>query len=159
MVTVDNNCKELGDKRWVAVPRPDSFRSDGFARIEGYVSRLLRALAPFASLIIGAPKKNVAVDLWQRSAIPGFTLFVDWRAEPDRERAIRQFFAERKLPLSEDYLGANGGVPDAIRLLGYHLPPDAQFITALTKDVLRQIYKVGEQDALDFTFQEHPDTV
>jgi len=91
-VTVDGNGKELGDERWVEIPKPDSFRSDGF--------------------------------LW-----------------------------------IEDYLAGNGGVPDATRLLAYHLTPDVQFITALTKDGLREIYQLREQDALDFTYQEHHDAV
>jgi hypothetical protein len=159
VVTVDENGKELGDERWVDIPKPDSFRSDGFVRIEGYVSRLLRASARFNSLIIASPKRKFAVDLWQRSGVPGFTLIVDWRAEPERERAIRQFFAERRLSPSQDYLGGNGGVPDATRLLTYDLQADPQFITALTKDVLRQIYELREEDALDFTYQEHHDAV
>ena len=159
VVTVDASGKELGDERWVDIPKPDSFRSDGLVRIEGYVLRLLRASTRFTSLIIAAPTKQFAVHLWQRSGTAGFTLFVDWRAEPERERAIRQFFAERELSPAQDYLGGNGNVPDAIRLLAYHLPQDVQFITGLTKDVLRQVYQVREQDALDFTYQEHHDAV
>jgi hypothetical protein len=159
VVTLGENGKEPGDERWVRIPKPESFRFDGFDRIEGYVSRLLRASAPFTSLIIAAPNKQVAVDLWQRSGIPGCTLFVDWRAEPERERAIRQFFAQRELSPSQDYLGGNGNVPDAIRLLAYHLPPDVQFITGLTKDVLRQVHQLRAQDGLDFTYQQHHDAV
>ncbi len=159
VVTVDENGKELGDERWVDIPKPESFRSDGFVRIERYVSRLLQASARFTSLIIAAPERNFAVDLWQRSGVPGLTLIVDWGAEPERERAIRQFFAERKLSPSQDYLAGNGGVPDATRVLTYDLPADLQFITAVTKDALRQIYQLREQDGLDFTYQEHHDAV
>jgi hypothetical protein len=159
VVTVDENGKELGDERWVDIPKPDSFRSDGLVRVESYVSRVLRSSARFTSLIVATPDHQMAISLRQRDGMPEFGLIVEWRSEPARERAIRQFFAERGLSAARDYLGGNGGVPDAIRLLDYCLPPDVHFITALTKDVLRQIYHLQEQDALDFTYQEHYEAV
>ena len=99
------------------------------------------------------------MSLWQRAGVPEFTLSVEWRSEAERERAVRKFFAERGLSTSHDYLAGNGNVPDATRCLGYFLPPDAQFITTLTKDVLQQIYLLREQDALDFSYEEHHDAV
>ncbi len=159
VVTVDENGKELGDARWVDIPEPDHFASDGFAQIESYVSRLLRSSVRFTSVIIATPDQQMAVSLWQRGGVPEFTLSVEWRSEPERERAVRQFFSERGLSTSHDYLAGNGGVPDATRCLGYFLPTDVQFITILTKDVLRQIYQLREHDALDFSFEEHHDAV
>jgi hypothetical protein len=97
----------------------------------------------------------MAVILWQRGGVPEFTLSVEWRSEPERERAIRQFFSERGLSISHDYLAGNGGVPDATRWLSFFLPSDTQFITALTKNVLGQVYQLREQDALDFSLEEH----
>ena len=159
VVTVDENGKELGDAKWVDIPQPDHFASDGFAQIEGYVSRLLGSSARFTSIIIATPDQQMAVSLWQRAGIPELTLLVEWRSEANRERAVRQFFSERGLSTSHDYLTGNGGVPDAIRCLGYYLPPDMQFITALTKDLLSQIYQLREQDALDFSFEEHHNAI
>ena len=159
VVTVDENGKDLGDGRWVDIPQPDSFASEGFAHVESYVSRLLQSSASFTSVIIATPDQQTAVSLWQRGGIPEFTLSLEWRQEAERERAVRQFFAERKLSTSHDYLAGNGGVPDATRCLGYLLPPDVQFITTLTKDVLKQIYQLREQDALDFSYEEHAKTV
>jgi hypothetical protein len=159
VVTVDENGKELGDAKWVDISEPDHFALDGFAQIESYVTRLLRSSARFTSVIIATPDRQMAVSLWQRGGVPEFTLSVEWRSEPERERVVRQFFSERGLSASHDYLAGNGGVPDATRCLGYFLPPDAQFITTLTKDVLRQIYQLREQDALDFSFEEYHDAV
>ena len=156
VVTVDENGKELGDGRWVDIPAPDSFASDGFAQIEGYVSRLLRSSARFTSVIIATPDHRVAVTLRQRGGVPEIALvFVDWHSEAERARAVRQFFAGRGLSASEDYLAGNG----TTLCLGYSLPPDVQFITTLTKDVLRQIYQLREQHGLDFTYEEHPAAV
>jgi hypothetical protein len=157
VVTVGKNGKDLGDSHWVDIPKPDSFPSEGFNRIESYVSRLLRSSARFTSVIIGTPDQQVAVGLWQRGGVLEFTLSVEWRSQAEREQGVRHLFAERGLSASHDYLSGNGGVPDATRCLGYFLPPDMQFITTLTKDVLRQIYQLREQDALDFSFEEHHD--
>jgi hypothetical protein len=159
VVTVDKNGKELGDGRWVKIPKPDVFKRDGVAQIENYVSRLLRSTARFTSIIIATPNQQVAVILWQRGGIPSFSLSLQWRSEQERERAVRQFFSERGLSISEDYLAGNGDVPDATRCLGYFLPSDGQFITGITQDALRQIYGVREQDPLNFTFQEHHDAI
>jgi hypothetical protein len=159
VVTVDENGKELGDAKWVDLPESDHFASDGFAQIGSYVSRLLGSSARFTSVIIATPDQQIAVSLWQRGGIPELTLSVEWRSEAERERAVRQFFSERGLSTSHDYLAGNGDVSDATRLLGYFLQPDPQFITALTKDVLRQIYHLPEQAALDFDFEEHHDAV
>jgi hypothetical protein len=158
VVTVDENGKEK-DGHWVDIPKPDSFASDAFSHIEHYVSRLLQSSARFTSVIIATPDQQVAIGLWQRGVVPEFTLSVEWRSKPELERAVRQFFSERGLSTSHDYLAGNGGAPDATRCLGFFLPPDVQFITTFTKDLLCRIYQLREQDALDFSFKEHHDAV
>lgn len=146
---------EEKDGHWIDIPEPNHFGSNGFAQIEGYISRMLRSIARFTSVIISTPDQQVAVTLWQRGGVVEISLGVDWRSKPEQERVLRQFFAERGLSTSRDHLSGNGNVPDATLCLGYFLPPDAQFITLLTKDVLLQIYRVREGDALDFSYQEH----
>jgi hypothetical protein len=159
VVSVDEDGNDLGDGRWVKIPKPDIFKRDGTAQIQSYVSRLLRSTARFASLIIAAPDQQVAVSLWQRGGIPVFSLSLQRRSEPERERAVRQFFSERGLAIFQDYLAGNGDVPDATRCLAYFLTSDCPFITGITQDVLRRIYSVRDQDPLNFTFQEHHDAV
>ncbi len=154
VVTIDEN-GQATNEHWVAIPKTDSFGSDAFSHIEPYVSRLLQSSASFCSVLIATPNQHVAVSLWKRGDVPEFTLLVDWRSAPELERAVRHFFSERKLAPSHDYLGGNGNVSDAIRCLGFFLPSDGQFITALTKDVLCRIYQLGERDALNFSFEEH----
>ncbi len=159
VVTVDEKGREKDDGHWVDIPEPDSFASDGFAHIESYVSRLLQSSARYTSLIIGTPDEQIAVGIGQRGGIRDFSISVDWRSEPDREKAIRKFFGERRLTIYRDYLAGNGDVPDATRCLDYYLPSDVHFITALTKDVLREIYQLREDDALDFIYEEDSDAV
>jgi hypothetical protein len=160
VVTVDENGKEK-DGHWVDIPEPDSFTSDGFAHIESYVTRLLSSTARFTSLGISTPDGQIALGLWQRGGIPEFSLTVEWRQEPERERerSIRQFFADRGFACREDYLAGNGGVPDATRCLTYSAPPDSEVITRAARDVLHDIYGLRESDALDFSYEEHHDAV
>jgi hypothetical protein len=158
VVTVDENGKHR-DGRWVYTPAPDSFPSDGFGQIGSYISRVLQSSACYTSLIIGTPDEQVAVNLGQEGGVPFFSICVDWRSEPEREKAVREFFGARRLIAYRDYLSGNGNVPDATRILDYHLPSDVQLITALTKDVLRQIYQFPEHGALDFSYEEHNDAV
>ena len=150
VTTVDENGKNLGDGHWVDIPKPKRFSANGFAHIESYVSRLLQSSASYTSLIISAPEQNIAGILWRRDGVPGFTICAQGSSEAERERAVRQLCGERKLSTAHDYVAGDG----TTRCLGYFLPPDVQFISRLTKDVLQQIYQVHEQDALDFTYQE-----
>ena len=153
--SVDQNGQDLGDGHWVDIPEPDSFAADGFSHVEGYVSRLLGSTARFTSLGISTPDEQIAVGLWQRGGVPEFSLTVEWRREPERERSIRQFFADRGFACREDYLAGNGGVPGATRCLTYSAPPDGRIITRVTRDILRDIYGIRESDALDFAYEEH----
>lgn len=153
--TVDQNGQDLGDGRRVDIPEPDRFAEGGFSQIERYVSRLLTSDAKRAALGISTPDEQIAVGLWQRAGIPEFSLTVQWREEPERERLLRQFFAERGFACREDYLAGNGGVPDATRCLTYTLPPDSGMVTQTTRDFLRDIYGLDASDALDFTYEEH----
>jgi len=145
---------DLKTGHWEDIPEPDHFPTDGFAQVDSYVSRLLGSSARFTSVIIATPDQQIAVSLWQHVGLSEFTLSVEWRSEPEQERAVRKFFSARGLSTSHDYLAGNGTVPDATRCIGYFMPSDVQFITGLTKDVLGQIYHLREQDALDFTYQE-----
>lgn len=154
IVTIDDNGNELGAE-WVDIPPPDAFASNGLAHIESYVMRLLNASASFTSLLIATPDEQIAVGLWKRGGAPELSVSLEWRSEAERERGIRDFFAGRRLSTSHDYLAGNGDVPDATRCLGYFLPSDAHLITTLIKDVLQQIYRLREDAALDFTYEEH----
>jgi hypothetical protein len=159
VTNVDRNGKQVGDGRWVYIPKPDRFATNGLAQIGGFVSRLRSSAARTSAVMVAAPDRRISVSLLQRDGVPVLSLLFEWRSESEREEAARQFFAERGLSTAHDYLGGNGGVPDAIRLLGYYLPPDVQLITTVTTDVLRQVYHLRDRDALEFTYQENNDPV
>lgn len=159
VATVDENGRHLGDGHWVKIPPPDKFSSDGFAQIQSYVSRLVRSSARAASLMITAPDHRMAVSILQRGRVLEFSLIVQRDSEPGREDAIRQFFATHGLSPSSDYLAGNGGVPEAVRCLGYSLPQDERFITDIASDLLCKIYSLRKEDGLHFTYQEQHEGV
>jgi hypothetical protein len=76
VVNVDRDGNESGG-RWVDIPEPDHFASNGFAHIESYVSRLLQSSARFTSVIIATPDGQIAVSLYQRGGFPEFSLSID----------------------------------------------------------------------------------
>jgi hypothetical protein len=155
VITVDEKGRQVGKAKWVSVPEPVHFPSNGFSYIESYVTRLLASSAPFTSLIIGTPDQQTAILLNKKDAIAAIHFSVDWRKEPERERAIRKFFADRKIPTSLDYLAGNGGVSDAMRCLGYKLQSYSGNIATLTQELLQQVYEIDPNSALNFTFEEH----
>ena len=72
-----------------------------------------------------------------------------------REAAIREFFARRSISPSDDYLAANGGVPEAARILSFPMPRDAALVAQIAADLLREIYRLRDSTALDIRYTEN----
>jgi len=153
IVGFDQHGNQLGPEK--DIPTPDSFPTAGLEQVESYVSRLLHSTARFTSLIIATPDEQTAVLLSFRGGVPEITICVDWRLRPELESGIRKFFADRGHLTVHDYLAGNGDIPDATRCLSYHLSPESQLITELTRDLLKNIYGLQDEDALNFSFEEH----
>jgi hypothetical protein len=152
VVSVDKKGHELPDGEWVEVPAPDSFRKNGFAHIESYVVKLLCSTASFASLVVTTPNEQQALGLWNRNGIVYFNVDIDWRAKPEIERAVRDFFGSREIVATEDYLAGNGDTSDALKCLHFCLRPDASEVATLIKEFLREVYGLHEETGLDFYF-------
>ncbi|MCC6738286.1 MAG: hypothetical protein IT452_04520, partial [Planctomycetia bacterium] len=98
---------------------PDHFAANGIDHLEPYVSRLLVPTGGFKFLHVFTPDGNRGFGLSARDGVVQAGLSVEWRQEAEREAAIRAFFASLGIAPSEDYLGGNGDVPDATRILEY----------------------------------------
>jgi len=81
-------------------------------------------------------------------------LFVDWRKDPPREAAIRAFFSSLAIAPSRDYLAGNGGVPDATRILEYHITGTPSEVTTLTKRILQELCSISPAEALDISYRD-----
>jgi hypothetical protein len=153
-VCVDENGNPLGPPE--LAPEPDRFRAHGLAQVEPYVARLMASPEGFAALSVFTPDGQRGLGLSRREGVPRINLNVDRLADAEREGAIRAFFTERRLVPEVDHLAGNGGVPEATRCLTYVLPADAVFVATLAREVLVRIYGVGENAALNFSFEERP---
>jgi hypothetical protein len=81
-------------------------------------------------------------------------LIFDWRKEPEEEEAARDFFASRGIAPVEDYLGGNGDVHDALRLLDWPLPVDADSVTTISRQILQELCGIEDHEALNISYEE-----
>ena len=151
---------DLGEKRGVVFsrtsisyqPSPDHFSKDGIHHIGPYISKLLVPSTKFKSLLIFTPdgQRGLGLDAKDGHIEVGFT--VDWRKEPEKEKAIREYFEELNIKATEDYLGGNGGIPDAVRLLSYPIKGTEIEITNCVKDMLQRLCDISPTEALDISY-------
>lgn len=152
--SVGQSGNQLGEVRQVTLPETEQVPAEGLAHVGEYVSRLLGSEAAFASLIIATLDRQRGFLVWRRGGEITVSTHVDWRMDPQREQAIRQFFSSRGLAPTQDYLAGNGGVPDATRCLSYPCGSDARQIADVYRSLLSEVFGVAEAEGLGFCYQE-----
>ncbi len=135
-------------------PPPDHFANNGMDHIGPYVSRLLVSSKQYRYLHIFTPDGNRGFGLSAKDKMVNAGFVVDWRKEPKQEAAIRSFFTSLGKSPSEDYLGGNGDVPDATRILSYPIKGNAVELTALIKRILTELCRIGPEEPLNITYGE-----
>jgi hypothetical protein len=135
-------------------PPPDHYTTDAFDHIESYVSRLLAPSGRFKSVSIFTPNGQHGFGLFARDGKVEASLYVEQHQEAKRETTIRTFFKLMGIDPSQDYLAANGGVPDATRCLSYPITGSTAEVTALTKRILQELCGVSPTEALDIGYSE-----
>jgi hypothetical protein len=151
---VDQSGKPIGKAKWVKTPEPDRIASNGLSQVESYVTRLVQSQGTSCSLDIFTPDGQRGLGLTRSDDQVILNLIVNQRNEPDKERAIRDFFKEKSIAPVSDVPVSVGGVPDAVRALGYPVSGDAHEVAALCQQVLKDLYGITAEEALDFTFEE-----
>jgi hypothetical protein len=139
---------------WRMIPEPDHYTSNGHSHIESYVTKLITATESFSSLIISTPDEKVALVFLKQKTKPYFMPSVDFTSGFDEEIVLREFFTARDLAPVDGYLAMNKDLPDATRMLHVPIPSNVEYVTALAKDLLGEVYGVDEHAALDFRFGE-----
>ena len=152
---IDEGGNRIGRGRWRRIPAPDAIASNGISHVDDYIDRLLSSKARSTSLSIFTPDGQRGLGLSRRDGEVIFGFTVEWREEPEQEQAIRKLFKELNIAPSEDYLAGNGNVDDATRVLDYPVPEDSEAISKLCKRVLRHICGIRDEEALDFSSEEH----
>lgn len=151
----------LGDKRRIVFsrtsvsykPSPDRFPNDGLNHIAPYISKLLVTSTKFKSLLIFTPdgQRGLSLDAKEGQIKVRFT--IDWRKDPAKEKTIRKYFQNLDIKPTEDYLGGNGGVPDAVRILSYPITGTEPEVVNLVKDMLQNLSDVSSNEVLDINYE------
>jgi hypothetical protein len=133
---------------------PDHYATNGFDHIQPYVSRLLTPSKRLRFVSMFTPDGQRGFGLSAEGTTVAADLTVEWREEPKQEAAIRSFFASLGARPSQDYLAANGGVPEKTRVLSYPLRGDVTELTAVTKRILKELCSVSAREALNIKYSE-----
>jgi hypothetical protein len=154
MSYVDREGRKTRPSHWVDVPAATR-HANGLAEIEGYVARVIASKAKSTSVQFSTKSGNTAISVAKYEGKLTLGLVTGTKRERAREAAIRQFFASRSIQPSADYLGANGGVPNATRVLDFPMPQDSTAIAQIAADLLREIYRLRDSTTLDIRYTEH----
>ena len=154
VTTVDRHGHRKGAGEWVDVPRAERFGSNGISQIGSFVQRVLRSPATSAWIVISTPSGRTAISIGKHEGALTFGTSVDVRKRA-RESALRAFFARRRIQPTRDYLAGNGGVPNCVRVLEFPAPHAATWTAKLAGDLLRTVYRLTQQSALNIRFSEN----
>ena len=154
MSYVDRQGKKTRPSHWVDVPAATR-HLNGLARLKPYVARVLTSNASSSWAQFSTKSGNTAISLGKRGGKLELGLTVDVRRGRKREADIRAFFARRNILPKSDYLAANGGVPEATRIMNFPMPHDARVAAKIASDLLRKIYRLRATTTLDIRFEEH----
>jgi hypothetical protein len=129
-------------------PVPDRYPHDGFSHVASYVTRLVTPSRRRKAVAFFSAAGDRGFSVGNDAGLVDASLSVEWREEPEREAAIRTFFASLGISAWRDYLAGNGGVSDATRILHYRLMGDASEVSVLVKRILAELCGVSEADPL-----------
>jgi hypothetical protein len=155
VVMLDANGKKVSEE-WADIPNPEIVNANSLSYMQPYVARMLASSAQFISLIVFSGDGQRGILLMRKDNQVNLGITVEWRRQQDKEETVRRFFSERGITPNRDYLAGNGNVPDATRVLHYPLEGDEERVTEICVQALREVCGIGDQDRLDFTYQEHP---
>jgi hypothetical protein len=153
VTTVDRNGRRRGPIEWVDVPAAERFPSGGISQIGAFVRRVLRSPASSAWIVISTPSGRTAISIGKHEGAASFGVSTDVRKR-SRERALRSFFAARRIQPTRDYLAANGRVQNSTRVLEFPAPRTATSSAKIAGDLLRTVYGLTDRSALDIRFSE-----
>jgi len=133
---------------------PDYYPENGFEHLESYISKLLIYSNEFKMLIISTPKGDKALGLDSRAEVLNIGFTVEWKQEPEKEKSIRNYFQRLNILPHQDYLAANGGIPDSTRVLNYNINGNEKQITDLVKDILKELCEISESEPINIYYEE-----
>ncbi|WP_171160075.1 hypothetical protein [Usitatibacter palustris] len=153
MSYVDRQGKKTRPSHWVDVPAATR-HLDGLAQVKPYMARVLASEASSSWAQFSTNSGHTAISLGKRDGRLYLALTVEVK-QRKREADVRAFFSKRSILPTSDYLGANGGVPEATRIMDFPIPNDVGIAARIATDLLREVYRLRDTTTLDIRFEEH----
>lgn len=153
VVVKDREGRRRAPAEWVTVPNAEVV-PHGFSRIRSMVEKVAQSAADSAWVTISSTSGRSGISISKHRGVLKLGINVDVSHARTRERSTRTFFSSRGLAPSEDYLGGNGGVPNAVRILGYNLPDDVHLVADIAADALRTLFRLCATSTLHLRFTE-----
>lgn len=135
-------------------PASDRYSADGIDHILSYISKLIVPSTKYKFLSIFTPDGQRGLGLTAKNGQITVSFTVDRRKHPEKEKNIRSYFKKLDIEPSEGYLGGNGGVADATRLLSYPITGTETAISNLVKDMLQSLCDISSKEALDIRYDD-----
>lgn len=156
LVQVIDDSGDVVSSEWILNKDPDRYAKEGAANLPPYVRLFHDSKARFTSLIVCSLDGERGFAAHKDGAGLALDMSFDWRTEGKREARARKFFEELNLDVVEDYLGGNGEVPDALRLLSWKLEDDSEVNAKLFVRVLSELCDIRPAEGLNITYEEKP---
>ncbi len=131
-------------------PVPDGYATNGFAQVKSYMSRLQRSPQRRASVIMATADGRHALLVIRDAGQTLLSVSADTTKNTEETNMV-QFFSERGMRPSRDYLSANGGVPNSERTCDYLLTGSADTTAELCISVFTNLFGVTDDRGLEFT--------
>ncbi len=132
-------------------PLPDRYPTNGFAHVKSYLSRLQRSPQRRASVIMATADGQHALLVMRDAGQTLLSVSADTTKNTGEETNMVQFFSERGMRPSRDYLSANGGVPNSERTCEYPLTGSADAAAELCISVFTNLFGATDTNGLEFT--------
>ncbi len=135
-------------------PAPDRYSAGGIDHLPSYISKLTVPSTKFKFLFIFTPDGQRGLSLTAKDGQISVGFTVDWRKYPEKEKNIRSYFKRLDIEPIKDYLGGNGDVADAIRLLSYPISGTETAVSNQVKDMLQRLCDISSKEALEIRLDD-----
>lgn len=152
--TVDSKGQMVGLPSLHMLPTPTQVPSQGLSQLPTQIARLTNSGSRSASLSIFTPDQQRGFGMMKLNGQIEFMFAVERTATPNPEVAIRRLFTALGASPTQDYLAANGGVPNSTRTLTYSKPANTPSLAVLCRRILKEIYGITDEEGLTFRFEE-----
>jgi hypothetical protein len=136
--------------RWVEMPLPEEYVAEGVEGLARFVQKLVEFQGWHASIIAFTVDRKRGVSFSKQAGKVTYRSNFDIRKDTEREQVTRELLAARGYKIEREYVAM-----DRRRMISWFLPNQLGEIMALARDISGGVGKIGVDDSLCVTYQEH----